>query len=207
MIVVDPGRAAVITYTNESEFASAGSTLTMESFETLPVGDPSPPVNTSHFTITRVVPSGSDPLVRNDSLNEGPHATDGIQYLAIGHPTEMGGTLAFDFFTPVNRFGINIVDFGDQQAGSLQLATNTGELFTIATNPPQRADGNELFFGISTGSESFSRIELTSTTTNDGIGFDEAYFASVPEPSSFLILLTIAGSGGLRLRRYYRVSR
>jgi hypothetical protein len=189
---------AANTYTDKTSFLAAVGPTTLESFENTPLRAASlDPLLLSDMTVTSTTPFG----VIEDYPAAG-FPTDGTQFLET--PTGIPHTVTFTFSTPINYFGLNIIDFGDAGTGSLYLLTDTGESYTIATVPPLLSDGNVLFFGIQNTSTAFGGVSIQKTTTGEGILIDELYYqpAIVPEPISSILFVT--GGALLAGRRFIR---
>ena len=165
--------AGFLTFTDKSSFLASVGPTTLESFENTPLRAASPdPLVLNGMTVTSNTPFG----VVNQVAGGG-QPTDGTQYL---EPSGGGAyTVTFTFNTPIDSFGIHIIDFGDAGSGSLFLHTNTGDSFTIATVPPLLSDGNVLFFGIQGTSTTFTEVTIEKTTTGEGILLDELYFQTI----------------------------
>ncbi len=170
--------ASTITFTDKSSFLSSVCPERLESFENTPLRPEIPdPLALDGLVVTSTTASGPNAFAVSNLVdpNSGAHPTDGAQYLvpAGGYPY----TVTFTFQTPINSFGIDIIDFGDGfTSGSLFLTTNTGDNFTIAAVPPFLANGNVLFFGILNTSASFTEVSINKTTSDEGISLDSLYF-------------------------------
>jgi len=196
---------ALSLFTNKDAFlAAAGAGITLESFEGLSDrGLSGAPIVAPELT---VVPIGGIADVRSTPL-DGHFPTDGTEYVSYGLTSAASGGLDFDLVQASTAFGLFITDFGDVSQGSLSLSTDVGEGnagLLIAQNPPPQPNGNLLFFGIIQNTP-FSVVHLTLTTPNDGIGVDQIYMQSIPEPG--MIPLLCAGASVLVLRGKVRLGK
>ncbi len=192
-----------LTFSDEATFLAAASPVTLESFESLTLAVASnPPTDVGPFTV-----SSNNHYGITASLYKGMHPTDGTNYLRAFHPegsTTLPSVLTFSFDTPVLSFGVNITDFGESPVIDAQLTfgNDLGQEVVIDETivSPPNPDGNAMFFGF-IGDAPFSTVTITAIS-GDGVGYDEIYFQSVPEPSSIaMATLGLLGLGVLIWRR------
>jgi len=192
-------------YTSEAAFlAAAGPGLSMESFETYPIGTyPFGPgvasFDANGFTVT-------DPNARlfifDETFYAAHTATHGDQslFFEMGFPASQTITITFD--APTDRVGFTLKDALDHPSSSLSFATehvSFGSQF-FGTQP----DGGVLYFGL-ISTQAFTTLTITTTLTNgDGVNIDEVVFNEVPEPATLALLGLGAGAVTLRARRARR---
>lgn len=194
--------ASAAIFTDETAFLSAVGSPSLESFEGLtePSTFSTDPLNLSGFDMTITGDSGW--RVAEGTFPDGLFATDGSKYLNV----EVNDfEIDFAFATSIIAFGLNITDFGDVGGGgSLSIAVGGDAPIEIASSPPALANGNILFWGV-TSDTTFSSVTLTKSTTTDGIVLDEIYFlaapTSVPAPTGLTILLPALAALGLSGRK------
>ena len=186
----------VTSFTDEGSFLTAASPVDLESFESqTPRPKDHAPIVTPSFILTPPDPP-LDGMEILDAPTQGLFATDGDKYVVFGSTFDIGGTVTFDFANAINSFGVNITDFGDSGPGALTFANDNGFSQVISNGP--LPDGNHMFFGI-TSVTPFHIVTLDSQTMGEGIGLDEIYFQTVPEPSTLalaaLALLSLVAHG------------
>lgn len=168
---------AIITFTDPGLFAaSAGGTLAVESFESVPVTNSEFSLNSvllPEFTLNSGVTFGAF----DQTEYFGTYATEGTRYL-VTHFTLSTWMMAFSFDRPLSAFGLDVTDFGDNGPSSLKLQVGSS-IYDIANSP--RANGNQLFFGIQGTGETFQTVNLL--VQGDPIGIDNVRFLVVPEPA------------------------
>ena len=166
---------APVTFSDRGLFNAAGgaSLSGFESFETpFPNGSP---VTFSEFTAIAVNPHSDLWHYVNPSASHG----NAAMYYNSGVLT----TVTFTFNSPINAFGVDILDFGDWKAGIASVTNNTGTFdLLLASVPPFLSGGDVIFFG-AMDSEEFTAVTFTTTASEDLIGFDAMAFG-VPEPST-----------------------
>lgn len=198
MLMGGTANAAVVTYTDEATFLGAVSDPTLESFESLPTSTQAErhqdPITTDDFTAT-IAPLDDGiyawRVTDESRTTAGLDPTDGSQYIEIGAGLSSGGaaiSVTFSFDNPIDSFGLNVFDFGDLGgAGELSLSIDLGDEFLIASSTSgYLGNGNILFFGL-TSDVAFSQVVLSKTSTTDGIGIDEVYYTTVPEPGTLVL--------------------
>ena len=204
--------AATITFTDEAAFLSAVPNATTESFEGLTpdnVSDSRSLISVGSFQLT----ADGKVLSVNDIPRFGFAATDGSNYVEISDNDSNGSFAKFAFSVPQLAFGLNIVDWGDSSPGSLLFTNDIGDAGTIETNPPFRASGNILYFGVLSDTP-FTEFTITNTVIG-GVGtgmdffvIDKVSTAPVPEPGTIILFsigaLSIIGIG-YRQRRNKRM--
>lgn len=202
-----PGAAqgAPIFFTDEASFQSAvsaaGGTPSVESFEGVASGTEDPFTTANGITVTDPAPdSGLVVIIGNAA------ATDGSQVIRTG--SGAGDDLvSFAFASPINFFGIDVIDLGTGGATDLTLTTDTGSqlLLDDFTGVP----GNVQFVGVIDTESAFSNVTINNTTAGDVVFFDRLQFGTtdaaatpVPEPASLAIWGVLGlGAAGARLRR------
>lgn len=178
--------AGIIQFTNEADFLAATVNPSLESFESFSATNSRNLTNLAANDFTLSVGPGENFGVFNQAPDFfGTFATHGVNYVVSHVATS---SMTFTFNQPVAAFGLNVTDFGDNQAGDLILSVGP-DSYTIASGP--RPNGNQLFFGVIDTMGSFSSVTLTAQ--GDSIGIDEVYTAEtvqiVPEPHSLAMFL------------------
>jgi hypothetical protein len=189
-VVFACGSKATTTYHNEVDFLTDAAPLQMEmeSFEQLPVDNAScvvehpsmpcihPVLEVPHCTL---VAESETLSVADLARVAGMHATHGSQYVIHYYGTHQTFThqLDFDFDFEINAFGVNIVDWGDADIGTLTMTTSAGDSFTIASG--SQPNDNEIFFGVISAT-AFNRVTLTHDNIGDSYSIDEMYY-NIPE--------------------------
>jgi hypothetical protein len=190
--------AAIFTFTNEAAFRAAVSGEKLESFETYqPTGVGSNSLTLTDFSMSALpAPNNSAPLFMfplqvflgyDPGLNA--NATHGNAWAR--YQSDANETLRFVFNSPVQNFGVNIIDWGDTlySPGSLILSTDLNDSHTIASAP--QGNGNVMFFGLINTSAAFSTIDLLSQPQLNTFGVDEVYYAArstvIPEPAMLFV--------------------
>lgn len=183
--------------------AAVSGPLTLESFESafsegasvsFPIGGP------LAFTV-----SSSDGTIRRDSFSRG--VTDGSFAMAISEDAP-GRTLTFAFSSPINAFGLDVNDlnfvtmsFGDN-VGNMNPDVLVGDNGGPAGGPDFQ---NLQFFGV-VNSTPFSTVQLTFakniTLSTGTIFLDRLEFATVPEPSTYVLI--IAGGALVMVTRKWK---
>ena len=149
-----------------------------------------------------VIPGPSTILGIWDNPINGPHSTDGSNFIRANTTSNSASTtVTFFFDTPITAFGINITDFGDVNFGGGLLFTNdAGDSYTVASGTS--TSGNELFFGLTNDTSSFQSVTFFNENLVDGTGYDEIYSSSVPIPPALVLFGSgLAGVIGLRKKR------
>jgi hypothetical protein len=187
--------SATITYTSETDFLSDAGTTILEDFESYSVAVQESPISTTYFTVsTTPILGGTSSFLRIDGGDSsGLDPVNGEKTLVAGSSTNAPFTLTFDLLSPTTSIGFWVTDFGDGFEGSLSFTNNIGDNHTIASSP--LANGNDLFFGLTNNSSTFTSFSLVKTTSADGIGIDRLFLSQVPIPAAFYLF----GSGLLGL--------
>lgn len=170
-------------YSNEATFLANVSNPTLESFEGLTATNTQSSSNLVAGQIT-VIPGSNTILGVWDNPVNGPHATDGTNFIRANVDLDTASTsVTFSFGIPINAFGINITDFGDVNPGGRLLFTNdAGDSFTVASGA--LPESNEIFFGLLNTSNNFQSVTFFNENLVDGTGYDEIYSNAVPIPSA-----------------------
>lgn len=203
MFIAVSVNAATIYYDDETLFLSAIScpSMEIESFETLTATNTQNNADVVTDQVT-VIPGPSTILgIWDDPIN-GPHSTDGFNFIRANTTSDSASTtVTFFFDTPINAFGINITDFGDINSGGGLLFTNdVGDSHTVASGT--YTNGNELFFGLTNDSSNFQSVTFFNGNLVDGTGYDEIYSCSVPIPGAIWLLGSgLAGVAGLKRKK------
>jgi hypothetical protein len=124
-----------------------------------------------------------------DMPNAGTYATKGTNFIGTGNQNPY--TLIFTFTKPILSFGLAITDFADIIPSTISVQVQSGASTTVLTGPStatKLADGNLLFFGLTTTDMPMTEIRLISNSS-DPIGIDAVQysFAPVPEAGGLII--------------------
>ena len=129
-----------------------------------------------------------------DSSFVGQSASHGDNYIGSINGTAITTLL---FYSGINAFGINILDFGDFDEGVLTFS-NGASSYTAAVDS---SNGSVQFFGIITDFL-FTSVTLSDNISGESYGLDEVYYGpvrgtvQVPEPGTLsLLLLGLLGIG------------
>jgi hypothetical protein len=170
------GDIATKYFINEGTYLTVGGTVTMESFEGLSTG------SGNSFSLPGFgvqIQSNANPAGRiRNAPNSGRYATDGQQYLEVNSYYGTS-TLTFNFGSPINSFGMDIVDWGDFSTGKLTFMNNQGDEFTVAVAP----GGNNVkqFFGVVNSALQFTTVKFTATNNEgDYYAVDKVYYGNAP---------------------------
>lgn len=188
IVFAGSAEAAVMVFTDESDFIDAADFLSFESFEGLNA--------TNNRGLFEIGVSEFSVLQDNNRMGvwdipfAGLQATDGDNYIFAGQADSVSpNSTTFSFDTPINSFGLTFTDPLDG-GGSLIARIEQGQELTVASG--SLPDGSEVFGGI-ISDQSFSSISfsLENSAIGDAYGLDEVYYGttdteSVPEPSSLL---------------------
>jgi hypothetical protein len=193
-LIITQNLIASVSYYSEEDFINAFPfTLSMESFEGLPV-DNQPYIHSSLSLSDFTVSTDGDLLgVYDLGRFAGMHSTHGDQYVAAAGDIETTYQLDIYLDSPVKAFGLYITDWGDVGSGTLSLDNYIESEFTIASG--SQPGDNDIFFGIISDT-TFDHISINQNNTGDGFSIDEVYYG-IPEPSTLLLL----GLGTIILRR------
>lgn len=102
----------------------------------------------------------------------GQAATDGQQYIKYS-PEPGGSTLTFNFPSPVNTFGVSVIDWGERGVGELSLlASGVGVVHGLQT--PQ-LDSGVAFLGVQLTSPVDS-LQLMHDLSSESWAFDGVYY-------------------------------
>jgi hypothetical protein len=187
-------------FNNRSTFLTATGPLFSEGFETLPANNSNtlPSVAAADFT---VVASNSGLGIFNTSI-AGQNATEGTKFL--DHQSGAGVTTTFNFHFPIDSFGFDLIDYGDNgSTGQLQLTNSAGDNLVVAM--AGAGDGNVRYFGI-ISTFAFTQAVFTNTIGGEAFAFDRmSYGTRVPEPSILALLVTWALVGAGSTRRIRRL--
>ncbi len=170
--------AATILFTDQAVFLAnphVSFSASFEGFESHVTGDTSNPTSSATgFTV-----NASTSLEIKNTPSLGSFATEGVKYL------RKVGTVLFVFDNPINVFGVTLTDAADNPATTLSVSTSAGDSFpSFLANEP---NGVARFFGVINEDQAFNAVTFTSSTL-DGMGFDEVYFDIIPEPTTAMLL-------------------
>jgi hypothetical protein len=186
--------AAPMIFDTRSEFEAAAQSFSVQGFED--EFETAASVSFPGFTVTEDS-SFANVNSRTDYVSAGQRS--------LGFTWNGERTLTFTFDDPTDAFAADILDFGTCcDAMVLNIASDTGELNTIAAVGGGLPRGNLQFFGVITD-EPFKILTFTSdqNSDNDLIVFDEVAFRAVPEPGA-VVLVVAASTWLLTGRRRYR---
>lgn len=187
--------AAVITYSDETQFLNAVGSTAFENFESMETGIVhQTTIATDNFTVD------TTPLNNGTSYiyigNAGASPTDGVNSLVAGSDTGDGFTLNFDMAFPILAVGFDLTDAGET-SGVISFQNNLGDNIEILSSPPYLDSGNTIFWGVNSDT-AFTSFSLIKTQLWDGIGIDRMYFvAASPVPIPAAIWLFGSGLIGL----------
>lgn len=191
--ILNSAQASLIQFSDEATFkSSAGLSLTLESFEFLPVDSRTAQhtqLDLSGFSL--LAPSSNLSVFKKKS--SGQAATDGDNYVKYSSSSTDGGAFTLNFLNPVNWVGLNIIDWGERGIGELSLSASSGEALLIATTPQD--DASVLFAGIAS-SLPLDFITISHDLPRESWALDEVYFglehkAAVPEPATGYLLASV----------------
>lgn len=173
--------AAPILFSNRAAFESAitAGNLNVESFETAFVSIPE--VDFGGFSAS--VSGRSFGVRHNDETS-----TDGSWSI------DADPSVTFNFYSPVNAFGIDIIDFGTDFDFARMLFTGFGLTdYEIATSVGFNTRYQSFFFGIIDPSNTWTKATLTNTDTGDSMMYDRLAYGNVtindvPEPNALGLL-------------------
>ena len=137
--------------------------------------------------------------------------TSGSNYLGLDNPDTafyLGDSVTINFNRTVNAVGLYVIAGSDAQAGDVQLSIANGSVFNAAVADTLVSDGQAFYIGLI---ESDVDLGFTSATLT-GTDIPGAFLAftvdditsavsAVPEPESWLLLLTGLGAVFARARR------
>ncbi|WP_169852875.1 PEP-CTERM sorting domain-containing protein [Anaerohalosphaera lusitana] len=189
--------AQLTRYVDKAQFVDAVPPIVAtESFEDLATDASSAQRNTIELAQVTISTLDTSLSVHN-TPEYGQQPTDGSQYVRISGGDEPGGReITFDFITPVNWFGLNIIDWGDGTVnGSGELVARVDCTEYIDITQGTKPDGNVTFFGFSSNNP-FDCITIYNDIPTDSWAIDELYFAT-PEPATAVIF----AAGTLMLAR------
>jgi hypothetical protein len=199
-LTFNPASAGLITYVDRSGFDAVGP-VNLIDFETSSVGSITSGGTLSGITFTYNF--GGVNLTVDDQFD----TTSGVNYLGTddGGVLQDGDDLSFSF-SPVGGFGIYLISQDLLLDGDFTLTSGTATASLSALSVQQTlGDGSSVWFlGIrSTGADTFSSAMLE---THGGGGaflynLDDivtANVTAVPEPSSLVLLMSVAGIFGCR---------
>jgi len=199
---VPPAFATPVIFDTESTFLAAAGSVSTEGFEGLTATNDFGFARTfslDDFTFTLGTPNSlSGGGVRNTPFL-GAHATDGVNFIVDSTSSGVLGNgstfpVVLTFVHPINRFGIHITDFGDDDSelGALVFNTDVGSSGYTPLTP--LADGNTQFFGM-TDTAAFHTIQifLHIGGGNFNVGYDQVSYGSpagtpLPEPATLALL-------------------
>ena len=192
--------AAVITYSDETQFLNTVGSTVFENFESMETGIVhQTTIATDNFTVD------TTPLNNGTSYiyigRAGATPTDGVNSLIAGSDTGDGFRLGFDMAFPILAVGFDLTDAGET-SGILSFQNNLGDNIEILSSPPYLVSGNTIFWGINSDT-AFTSFSLIKTQLWDGIGIDRMYFVAaspVPIPSAVWLF----GSGLISLIGFAR---
>lgn len=204
-----------------AQFDNAASELgaiNLINFENLPLGNFSTLKVAPDVTLTLSNVSEFNEGITNDTtvkslgFNTTPNGANflrfGTQFIPLN--TETTSTATFSFAHPIQAFGANITAL-DQTPGielSFLFNDGTSQSIPVVGTSPDAASSSQ-FFGFTNPNKSISSVTVQQrytniepifnsfSITNYTVGIDDIrYVKSVPEPSSFLGLLTFGAVGG-----------
>lgn len=187
-------QAAPTYYTNEAAFSAAvsgaGIGLSFEGFES----------GSTSFAGGHVSCTGSAYCSGWFGARDIFLATEGTKALTWATPDQA----VFNFDSPINAFGVDVLGIGDVAPITLRVATSSGNSFDIFTNySGSYGADNRLFAGIVDLSDSFVSVTFSGNNSGDGVWHDRLRFGAgggvVPEPASLALFgLGLLGLGFAR---------
>ena len=192
-ITAIPAHAGVVTFLDRASFdTTTGGNLNFESFEVSLANGPAYVL--PGFRVSET--NGNNFLQRAGGVS----ATDGA--FSVAYFDNGASLLEFQFDQPVNAFGFDLTTFADT---SVTVGGDLSGSFSLSNQQPQ-------FIGfVDNMGGTFQTLTFSvANSTQLRVDFDAVSFgtaAAVPEPSSFAMLLGLATTSVLSVRRRSRPSR
>jgi hypothetical protein len=179
-------------YTSEAAFATAAGSTSLQSFESAPGGTATNMI----FSDMSVSCTGTKYCPGFFGQRNLGVASDGVLTVFFATPD----TITFTFAAS-NAFGIDVIGLGTVGASTMTMSISNGDAGIVATAYTGTAS-SKLFAGYVNAS-TFTSVTFSATAPDDGIDFDRAQLAAVPEPASYaLMALGLAGlAGATRMRK------
>lgn len=181
--------AAAVFFSDELSFQAAlgGQSLNLESFETQFTDAPT--VNFSGFSVT--AGGGIPNILSLPGPASGALPTDGDRTIGGIDFGFRGTGFTFEFDSPINAFGIDILGPLDVGPGTLTLSTSNGDSQVLLSGLQPAFE--DFFVGVINDMSTFDSVTITGTATGDGIQLDRlqsGLVAPVPLPAAFWFLGT-----------------
>ena len=213
VILAVPMFASTVTYTTQSSFAAATTSLTTENFDSAAVGEVTGPID--GLTFTGNLAGGGSLFVTN--LFD---TTSSPNYLgtdpAIGGAFGAGDKFTVTLPASSTAIGLYLLIGGSLNAGDFTLSTSSGNALNSDTPDAILGDGTEAYFLGLTSDTAFTSATISLTTPGgefdgpvwnaDDISYGSANSnvtppPPVPEPASLLLVGTGLAAMIRRLKR------
>ena len=199
--LASPSYAAVLLSLNRATFQASASALTSQTFDTLANGTLLTTLNGVSYAS-----SVGTPVVTNSFLTS--TAPNGLGRTGLGFFATTD-VVTFTFANAISAFAIDINTFATAP-GSYDVVLNNGDqVFSIFESFSGTSTGQFIGF---TSDTPFTSVTLTSNSGSNAFTLDtlryglrSAVVGSVPEPSTWAMMLIGFGAIGFSLRRGRRV--
>lgn len=170
-LVASVSAGSPILFDSAAELLTEQPDLQFESFELLKKDNRSSRRSSISVPGFDVVASAKK-LGVYDRKSAGQGPVDGRQYVKYS-PESGGSSLTFNFTSPINIFGISVIDWGERGAGALSVvASGFGAVHGLQT--PQ-LDGGIAFLGVKLLSP-VPWVQLSHDLSGESWAFDGVYF-------------------------------
>lgn len=167
----DYALATPVVYASSGDLASAAPTTLLESFEGISADRRVNQHDVLNLEDLTVKASAKRMAVYNRE-SAGQAAVTGNQY--VKYSRESGGSqVTFDFESPVDIFGVSVIDWGERGQGALSLlAEGFGQVHHVETPQP---DAGVTFLGIQLPAP-VSWFQIVHDLSSESWAFDDVYY-------------------------------